>query len=163
MYAIWLLFEKNDNKYLSKIIKNLSEKYDAPQFLPHITTYGIVDAELTTIEKAVRGSINNLKPFVVNKLGEGYSDYFWETLFIEIKPNYELNLINTRLSDRLSRYTNYEFLPHISLVYKKMSSSEKKKIISNMNIKNEFTIASIAIQQFSENVGEWKIVKDFKL
>jgi len=162
MYAIWALFEENDDKYLSKIIEDLSEVYHSSKFFPHITVYGLADIKLRIIEKVVSDSIENLKPFKVNKIGINYSDDFWKTVFIEIRPNHELKLINTRLCSKLKKYATYEFAPHISLIYKKMKSSEKMKI-SNMKIKNKFTIDSIAIQQFSENIAEWKIIRNFKL
>ena len=38
---------------------------------------------------------------------------------------------------------------------------EKRKIIDNLKIKKEFTIDKIAIQKYSDNVNEWKIVKEF--
>ena len=46
MYAIWLTFSQNDKKYLGKIIKKIAKKYDAPEFEPHITIYGLIDIEI---------------------------------------------------------------------------------------------------------------------
>ena len=66
-------------------------------------------------------------------------------------------------AQKLDQYTNYEFLPHISLIYKKIAKSEKVKIIDGLDIKNEFVMDRVAIQQYSENVNEWKIIRYFKL
>ncbi|MFN3655557.1 MAG: hypothetical protein ACK4TO_09610, partial [Candidatus Nitrosotenuis sp.] len=39
-YSVWLEPAIKDAKYISKIIKQLGKKYDAPLFSPHITLYG---------------------------------------------------------------------------------------------------------------------------
>lgn len=162
MFAIWLLPTKNDTKYLSSIITNLSRKFNSPTFLPHITIYGLVDAPLSIIEDAITTAISNLSSFTVKKSEINYSDNIWKTIFINIVPNQELKSINEKLAQKLDQYTNYEFLPHISLMYKKIARSEKVKVIDNLHIKNEFLMDRIAIQQYSDNVHEWKNVRYFK-
>ncbi len=161
MFAVWLLPDMEDTKYLSGIIKNLSQRYDAPEFLPHITVYGLVDPSLEVLEECVRNSISDSKPFIVKKAGIDYSDDIWKTIFVNIEPNSNLNTINEELASKLGQYTKYEFVPHISLIYKKIEDVEKKEIIDSLKIKNEFIIDGIAIQKFSENVYEWKIIRTY--
>lgn len=163
MFAIWLLPDTNDTEYLSRIITNLSHKFNSPTFLPHITIYGLVDAHLSVVEDAVTNAISNLNSFTVKKSGINYLDDIWKTIFINIFPNQELESINEKLAQKLGQYANYEFLPHISLMYKKLAESEKVKIIDDLDIKNEFAMDRVAIQQYSENVNEWKIIRYFKL
>jgi len=162
MFAIWLLPDTNDTKYLSRIITNLSRKFNSPTFLPHVTIYGLVDAHLSIIEDAITNAISNLNSFTVKKLEINYSDNIWKTIFINIVTNQELESINEKLAQKLDQYANYEFLPHISLMYKKIAKSEKAKIIDGLHIKNEFLMDRIAIQQYSENVNEWKNIRYFK-
>ena len=50
MHAIWLTFSKGDREYLKKIIDEISEKYHAPKFEPHITVYGLVDSKMKLID-----------------------------------------------------------------------------------------------------------------
>ncbi len=163
MFAIWLLPIKEDVEYLKKIIKNLSQKYNSPEFLPHITIYGLVNIKMELLNKVINYSITNLKPFKVRKMSLGHSDNLWKTLFIKIKPNKALLLINRRLTNRLSRYADYNFTPHISLIYKNMSAGERIKIINTIKMKDEFTLDKIAILEFSEDVSEWSILKSIKL
>ena len=66
MYAIWLTFSENDKKYLKKIITNIAKKYDAPEFEPHITIYGLIDIEIKLIKKIIKKNV--FINFVINIL-----------------------------------------------------------------------------------------------
>ena len=163
MYAIWLLPENKDASYLSKIINDLSKKYHAPTFFPHITIYGIVDVSLYKVNQSIKKSIEGIKTIIVKTKKVDFSDDFWKTVFIEIKNNNEMNLIHKRLSQQLMTFNDYNFSPHISLIYKKLVKSEKLNIIKNLKIKNEFVIEKIAILNHSQNIEEWKIENCFAL
>ena len=162
MFAVWLLLQKSDMNYLGKIIDNLCMKYDSISFLPHITVYGLMNLELSEITRAVKDSIENLKPFKIKNIGIKHSEEFWKTLFIQIKSNPECSMINQKLSEKFS-VNSYQFSPHISLLYKKISIQQKTEIANSLKIKNEFTVDRIAIQKFSKNINEWKIVDEFSL
>lgn len=163
MFAVWLLPMNEDMEYLKKIVKNLSLEYDSPEFYPHVTVYGLVNTGMELINNAINYSITDLKPFKIRKLSLAHSNNLWRTVFIKIKTNKELLLINRRLSDRLYQYAEYNFAPHISLIYKNMSRSERIKIIKTMKIKDEFTLDKIAILKFSRSINEWLILKSIKL
>lgn len=163
MYAIWLTFCKNDEEYLSKIIKDLAQNHNAPVFVPHITICGLVNIDIKLLEKFVKYSIEDCSQFSVTKLGISHSSDIWKTIFIKIKKNPILLKINTRLEENLQKYSTYKFSPHISLIYKNMENSEKIQIIKELKIKNKFTINEIAIQKFSQDVPKWKIMKKYQL
>jgi 2'-5' RNA ligase len=151
-----LLLNNKDSKYLSGIIENLSRKYDAPRFLPHLTLYDSVKIDLPSLKEVVKSSSDGIHPIVVKKSKINESDYIWRTVFIVMKRNPHLTQINKRLIDFLSKYIHYSFKPHMSLIYKKMDRSHRLKIVNQIKIKNEFKFDKIAIVQDSRNVSEWK-------
>jgi len=163
MFAVWFIFENDDQKHLSQIIKKLSMQYDAPVFLPHITAYGLVDTRLDTLDKIVSNSIKGEKPFTVEKKSISYSDDFWKAIFVEIHPNKELVRINDRLTKSLGSFGKYEIKPHASLIYKEMNPDQKKKLAESLDVKNRFKINGICIQQFSEDISKWMIVRQYNL
>ena len=162
MYAIWFVFEKNDAEYLSNIINELSSKYDSQPFKPHITAYGLVDIELDKLDKIVANSIQDEKQFVLEKSNVSYSDVFWKTLFVEFQPNEQINRINKKLTDSLESFSKYEFIPHASLIYKKMDFEEQKKLARSVDIKKHFKVNGMAIQQFHKDLEKWKIVRNYE-
>lgn len=163
MYAIWLLFEKNDEKYISEIISEISKHHESPIFMPHVTVYGLINAKLETINDIILESIKGIKSFNIEKNTISFSDDFWKTVFIDFNLNSSMLKINKKLTEHLSRFTKYEFKPHTSLIYKEMNHEQKQKIGNEIDIKNNFKINRIAIQKFSECIEEWKIIQEYSL
>jgi len=163
MYAIWFVLEKNDTEYFANIIDTLSAKYNAQPFKPHITAYGLVDVPLEELDKIVAKSIQGEKQFVIEKNNVSYSDVFWKTLFVEFQPNVQLERINKKLTESLESFTQYEFIPHVSLIYKKMNESEQKKLANSIQIKEKFQVTAMWIQQFHDDIDKWKIVRKYEL
>ena len=163
MHAIWLTFSKNDRDYLKKIIDELSEKYQAPKFEPHITVYGLVDSEMSLIESIAKEATLNCNSFLVKKSEILQSEELWKTVYVELKMNNQLELIHKNLKKHFEKVSKYEFNPHISLIYKILSIEEKIRIINKLNIKNEFMIDKLVVQKFFPEVEKWKIVKEYNL
>lgn len=163
IFSIWLLPAKEDSNFLGEIIKNLSRKYSAPTFIPHLTIYGGgLKLDLERAKKIVTKSVEGIKPFIIeiNKINR--SDNFWKTVFIEIKMNKYLEMIYQNLKRELIIYNDYELEPHLSLIYKKLPLVEKNKIIKSSKIKSSFLIDKIAINYYLENkhyeVENWKLI-----
>lgn len=160
-YATWLTFSPDDEKYLVEIIENLGIQHLAPFFIPHITIYGLVHTKLSKIEEIIKKI--DTSPFVVKKQSVLYSENFWKTVYIQIEKERSLDKIYSILKNNLGKYSDYEFDPHISLIYKRMEFSEKENIIRKLSLKSEFLVSDIAIQEFDDDILKWKIVKRFKL
>jgi len=92
-----------------------------------------------------------------------FSDNFWKTLFVEFYPNKQFERINKKLTESLGSYRKYEFKPHVSLIYKKMSKDEQKKLADGIVIKENFKITGMWIQQFSDDIEKWEIVSKYDL
>ncbi len=163
MHAIWLTFSKNDRNYLKKIIDEISYKYNAPKFEPHITVYGLVDSEMSLIDNIAKEVILNCNSFVVRKSKILQSEELWKTVYIELKMNNQLELIHKNLKKHFEKISKYEFNPHISLIYKILPLEEKIKIINELDIKSEFIIDKLVVQKFFPDIEKWKIVKKYDL
>lgn len=160
MYAVWLIPSTEDRIILEKIIFNLADKYNAPKFIPHITTFGLNSVALDKLEYIVSNSIKNMKSFNVSTLNLGYSDNIWKTLFINVQMNSNLEIIFKNLQKQLGTTFHYDYNPHISLIYKKLLDKEKKFLSKNLEIPDKVKINKIAIQKFFQDITKWKIVKE---
>jgi len=163
MYAIWLTFSKSDRDYLKSIIDKISEKYNSPKFEPHITVYGLLNSKMSLIDKVIKEVSQNSNSFLVKKSEILQSEVFWKTVYIELEMNQQLGIIHKNLKKHFEKILKYEFSPHISLIYKILSIEEKIKIINELNIKNEFRVKKIAIQEFFPDIEKWNVVKEYDL
>ncbi len=158
MYAIWLTFQKNDENLLQDIISRLSKKYGSDSFKPHISIYGLVNIELDKILKICQNIAMEFQPFNVQFSNISYSDDFWKTLFVNLKPSTITSEIYSNFAAKVKKNENYVFEPHISLIYKKMSIEQKKAISKTIELKKQFKINSISILHYSDNIENWAIV-----
>ena len=163
MYAIWLTFSKKDREYLKNVIDTISEKYCAPKFEPHITVYGLINSKLDVIDKVINEIAHSCNSFIVKKTDILQSEELWKTVYIELKMNQQLMSVNENLKKHFEKILKYEFSPHISLIYKILLKEEKIKIINELNLKNEFKVDKIVVQEFFSDIEKWKIVKKHKL
>lgn len=150
-YSIWLVPNRKNSIYLNKIVKNLAKSYGAPGFVAHITVYSGV----SNLQKA-KSVVNLIKsrPITTTKTGVGQSDYLWKTLYIKIRKTEQLRHIHKSLANNLDE--KYRFEPHISLIYKNMDQKTKRKIKTNLKIKNSFVFDRLVIIRSSKNVYKWK-------
>jgi 2'-5' RNA ligase len=162
MFAVWFTFHENDTQYLSEKIQELSKKYDSQSFIPHITAYGLVDISLDELDQIVQDAIKDEKNFTVDKTQISFSDDFWKTVFVEFENGDSLKRINKKLTDYLESVSKYHFKPHASLIYKKMDSEEKAKLAGDIIIKDNFTVSGMCVQEFSEDISKWKIVRKYQ-
>ena len=71
--------------------------------------------------------------------------------------------IYQNLKEYFEQIEKNEFNPHISLIYKILSTTEKTQIINQLNIKKEFTIEQIVILKFFPEIEKWKIIEKYDL
>lgn len=163
MHAIWLTFSKHDRDYLKNIIDTISEKYNAPKFEPHITVYGLIDSKINLIDNVLNETSQKYNSFLVKQSKILQSEELWKTVYIELVMNDQIELIYKNLKKYFENILKYEFNPHVSLIYKILSKEEKIKIINELNIKKEFRVSKIAVQEFFPEIEKWKIVKEYDL
>ena len=156
-FSIWLMPAKDDTKYLHGIISQLSREYNSDYFSPHITLYSPLRNHHRYIEERVEKLSKNLLPVDVKVTNIKYTNNFWKTLFFDIKTSPELIEIHRALLNYLPNKSTNQFLPHISLIYKKLSLEQKTKIMKKIISKKSFTMNKIAIVQTGEDVNSWKI------
>jgi|TARA_B100000470_G_C19775296_1_gene385026 hypothetical protein len=150
-YSIWLLPSESDQSYLSPTIQSLGQKYEAPVFDPHCTIFSpITDPESarTIIDQL------NFKPFEVTLSGLNQSDNIWKTVFINLETNPHLILLNYLFAQAFEEA--YDFQPHISLIYKKLTTDDRKEIIRNLPQIKSLLFGSISIVNTTGSVTDWE-------
>lgn len=164
LFSVWLIPQKKDEKELSKIVKNLAQRYDSPAFIPHLTLLGGVTINFDDLKSAIDEVFENKKPFVINKTKLNQSEQFFKTIFIEFESSKTLKNIFLELSKKTDKIDLESFKPHISLIYKIMSKEEKTRIIKNLDLEKNFTVDRVYIVSPKKgdmdfiNVDDWRVL-----
>jgi len=145
LLSILLVPTKDGENYLSKIIRDLGTRYQAPVFVPHLTLFGGIVMEPEVLKTIVGSVFENIRPFKVKKTKINQSELFFKTVFIEFELSEELQNLFMEVSKRTDNRNLSTFKPHISLLYKTMPEEEKLNIIETLNIKDEFEIGKVVI------------------
>ena len=158
MVSIWLIPAPADAQYLQGIINNLAATYQAPVFNTHCTLYSPTNLPALEIKKILEQSANNMESFYVKKATISHTENIWKTIFIELLSSPELEQLQQAVISQFPNGQPYEFLPHISLLYKEMPDKKKDIIIRNLQVKNSFKMDKIAAMRTGPNVDNWATV-----
>ena len=158
MVSIWLIPAPADAQYLQGIINNLAATYQAPVFNTHCTLYSPTDLPALEIKKILEQSAKNIKSFCVKKAAISHTENIWKTIFIELLKSPELEQLQQAVISQFPNGQPYEFLPHISLLYKEIPDKKKEDIIRNLQVKNSFKMNKIAAVRTGPNVDNWATV-----
>lgn len=161
--SFWLIPSSPAREELSRLIKQLADLYGSPIFEPHVTVHAgrIMPGQ---VEVAVKGSLSTTGPVSLQSSGLQHSNLFTKTLYIRFLPSVVV--------EALSRYfrsvapSAYEFAPHLSLMYKTLSSSQRREIASRIDIKKYHSVQFDAIEavhtpgsvKTAEDVRRWRTV-----
>jgi 2'-5' RNA ligase len=158
LVSIWLIPAPEDAQYLQAIINNLADTYQAPVFNTHCTLYSPTDLPAAEVKQILERSAKNMKSFYVEKATISHTENIWKTIFIELLRSPELEQLQQAVISQFPNGQPYEFLPHISLLYKEMSDKKKEDIIRNLQVKNSFKMDKIAAMRTGPNVDNWATV-----
>lgn len=158
MVSIWLIPAPEDAQYLQAIINNLAATYQAPVFDTHCTLYSPTELPAAELNQILEQSANNMKSFYVKKATISHTENIWKTIFIELLRSPELEQLQQAVIRQFPKGQPYEFLPHISLLYKEIPDKKKEDIIRNLQVKNSFKMDKIAAVRTGPNVDNWATV-----
>ena len=166
MISIWLTPAEEDSEYLQNIIKDLASEYDAPTFYPHCTLYSPVNLEANEINTMLDQAAEGVRPISVTMDKLNHTPIIWKTVFIDLKPSWELSELNHRIVFSLQNLNPnpnpipipYSFAPHISLIYKEMPDEKKEEIINNLSVRNYYKMDKFTAMRTGTNVENWEKV-----
>ena len=162
----WLIPAEPARSYFRSLINDLARRFDAPVFEPHVTLYvtepghenpaGVLRETFRDIERP-RLSITAIK----------YSDEFTKTLFVEFQPDESLARLNGKLRAASASRHKYQLNPHLSLIYKTMSSETKVQLANSLRIPSDDVrfdstkaVISPARIESRADVEAWRVVAE---
>ncbi len=123
MIAFWLVPAPAERKYFESLIAELAARFGAPVFEPHVTLLGGDIDERVAAD--VLHQVEFAKPIELEVAGIEFSDKYTKTLFVQFRSSDRASTLSDALKAAAGTSSDYEFNPHLSLVYKDMPAGEK--------------------------------------
>ncbi|MCD6215931.1 MAG: 2'-5' RNA ligase family protein [Candidatus Aenigmarchaeota archaeon] len=165
-YSIWIKPQGNIKRKLSKLMIKLSNKFDTPKFsTPHITLYENLQGDKNKLILETKELAKSIKPFKL-KLTQIDDGKNFKNLVILVKKTRELRNAYFKAKDIFGvKPKKKEYIPHLTLLLKDISQSERKKIIEDIgkNFNLEFEVRSIYLVPIGKNPLKWIPIKRFNL
>lgn len=131
--AYWLIPAEPAHSFFQEVINDLTHRYDAPAFEPHVTIHvgaNCADAADRAISQAPRVcELIKLKALEI-----GHSREFIKTLFVQFALNKELHQLNEMIRNAAQNSSNYELKPHLSLLYKKIPAALRRELADSIKV-----------------------------
>lgn len=161
LVSTWLIVE---GETLRGVMDNFADRYQAPKFILHITMYSVnvVSDRVEDMRRAVMEVAQDLQPITLKVKDIGFDNNLFMSLFVKFEESEELNQLQGRISQALSRFGDYSFSPHASLLYKEFPEEEKKKLIPTIKLPSSVTFDRLGINvhlnaQKRMDIKNWRI------
>lgn len=175
--SFWLIPIEPSRSFYQTTIDDLAQRYDAPSFTPHVTLYSGEYSCDTPIDRLVETAIQTIHPLSLTIDRVRYSQQFTKTLFVQFHPDPRLKQLSERLrstslspQESSSDASNFVLDPHLSLIYRSLSDSEKQHIAETLNLPESelwfdeiSAIATPTKTQTREDVERWNVLYTTKL
>jgi 2'-5' RNA ligase len=167
--AYWLIPTEPARGYFQSLINDLAQRYNAPQFEPHITVH--VEANCThPVDGALSKAAEDCERIVLQAVGVSGSSEFIKTLFVRFAMSRELQRLNHSIRSAACDSSDYQLNPHLSLVYKKMSSQERRPLMRSIEVPfpevafdSLKAVRCISPTQSRADVEAWRVVAQTSL
>lgn len=161
MYSIWLMPSGREFERYNSIIKQLSQQFDTSSVEPHITLFtGIPSLSDTDFYQiSVLAALTTSFDVTLSQLDS--TDDFYKAFFLKATNSDILTNLNKELKELFTNI-NYDFQPHLSLLYHSISATEQAELKARFhNICGIFEATHISIVKTQGVVDNWKIIETF--
>jgi 2'-5' RNA ligase len=167
--SYWLIPTEPDKTQLTEMIRLLASRFDAPLFEPHVTLYSGPLDSTERPDDIIRAVARGASEIVLDTTGIGHTQQFTKTLFLEFAPNEALDKLSGELKRHSSMSDDYDFKPHLSLVYATLSPEVTQRLARELSVPRRIrfdTVKAIISQgptRTRADVEAWRIVANEKL
>lgn len=156
-YSLWLRPFGNIAFSLRQRIQKLSKRYDTPDFEPHVTLLGGLNAGEQELIQWTDMLGHSIAPFDIKLTRLATGNSFYQSLFIEIEKTDELMNARRRAEDLFDVKSTSTFKPHLSLLYSDFSVPEKKRLLNTMSqeIDLQFKATNVLLIKSEGTPDQW--------
>jgi 2'-5' RNA ligase len=160
----WLVPAEPALSYFRSLIRELAERFDGPVFGPHVTLY-TTNSDKENPAAVLQRTVAKCNTHRLSIAGIDFSDEFTKTLFVQFRPDAALTALSNNLRSASMDQSEFQLNPHLSLIYKTMSTAPKQEIVNFLSLPFDqvsFDSAKAVISpariESRADVEAWKVV-----
>lgn len=164
LVSTWLIPIEKDRNLLSAKMNELSDHYDAPKFMPHITLYSshVPKKKVDQAKNLVSLQAKLLKPLSLTVSTIKHSNFLSKSFYAEFKKDHTLDKLHTSFRKIFEKYGDYTFNPHLSLRYKILDSQANERIIKRLQIPRTIIFDTLGVLVYKDkqeqlNIPGWEV------
>jgi 2'-5' RNA ligase len=115
--SLWLIPDDPAYTALAAKIAELSVRFDAPRFEPHVTVLAGLEQPAADIVAACKRVASELGPIRIRLGQAGHHDEYFRCLFLEAEDAGGLRSAHAAVRRALAPAASAAFFPHLSLLY----------------------------------------------
>jgi len=164
-HSLWLMPRGDVYDRLSRVLKQLSARYEAPEFSPHVTLLGgCVGPRRALIEKSERLA-SALRPFMIRLQEIDFLDEYYRCLFVRAGLTEPLRKAYFAASREFGQSHPPAFMPHLSLLYGDFSRDLKQGVKAEIGPRFDvqFKVRSLHLYRTHGDPRLWRRVASFGL
>jgi hypothetical protein len=162
----WLIPAEPARSYFRSLIQDFARRFDAAIFEPHVTLY-VTEPGNENPAGVLKETLRNIEPLCLSITAINYSDEFTKTLFVEFRPDELLSGLSRKLRAGSASQREYQLNPHLSLIYKTMSSETKAQLAQSLRLPFDVVrfdsakaVISPAKIESRADVEAWRVVAE---
>jgi 2'-5' RNA ligase len=167
-YSIWLVSDRESRAYraLDELIGDHARSYpDAPDFEPHITLLGGIEADEGRVVERTRDLARDCDPFELDFSDVSCSTTTHQCVFLLVTPSAELLRLRRSASESFGRDERM-YVPHLSLVYSGMNIEDRVRLVRSIDtasLPDGVRIDTVEVVDTGGPVPEWRTVSTHPL
>jgi 2'-5' RNA ligase len=165
----WLIPAEPELSWFRSLIQDLTRRFDAPAFEPHVTLY-VTERGNENPARVLWEAFCNIQAPRLFIAAIKYSNEFTKTLFVELRPEQLLDELSRKLRASSDSQHEYQLNPHLSLIYKTMSREMKMELANSLRppfdevrFDSAKAVISTAKIESRADVEAWRVVATQRL
>jgi 2'-5' RNA ligase len=169
-FSVWLTPCEKHAQELLATIRRLARQYNAPVFYPHVTITSGFSPDFESLRADIDAATAGVAPFSMRVDSLDCTEDLFKTLFVTFHASDRLQDLYGQVRERVEERAGYEFMPHLSLLYKDMPLQDKQRLAGATRIDMEtidfegIWVTTPGSEQHGwKDVGRWGTVLTKKL
>jgi len=139
-FSVFLVPAADDRRWAEGVIGELSTRYDAPLFEPHVTVYGgsyTEESELEPLRRALAEAAAATGSITLRVTGLQVTEEYFRTLFVAFEEEPRLRRLHEMVKGAVADDSGYVLVPHLSLLYADMPLAAKEMAARTVSLDRE--------------------------